>query len=236
MSNRILRQYSAHIDYFVRVQFLDEIGHGRIEGGINSENVLKRVFRTLAEGIQAGGRRFEFLAFGNTQLREHGAFFFAACSGQPKCEVKDCKGLSARKIREAIGDVSGINIVAKQAARVGQAFSTTRTLPKRQNDATLVSIADYEGGLAGAFCFSDGVGMITSDLLQEVTQATGFSGRPPCAIQFRLGGAKGVLALVQPKDVTIPDHTKQRIESRQIFLRPSQIKFQSDHDSLEIGR
>lgn len=235
MSNRILRQYSDHIDHFIRVQFLDEIGHGRIEAGSYSENLLDRVFRTLAEGIQAGGRRYEFLAFGNTQLREHGAFFFAACAGQSECGVPGCTGFSARKIRETIGDVSGINIVAKQASRVGQVFSTTRALQNRQNDVSLVSIADFEGGLDRLFCFTDGIGMITSDLLQEVTHAMGCSGRPPCAIQFRLGGAKGVLALVQPGNVTLSNGSKQEVGSRQIFLRPSQIKFQSDHDNLEIG-
>ena len=46
----------------------------------------------------------------------------------------------------------------------------------------------------------------------------------PSCIQFRLGGAKGVLSL------------SNYLNGRRIQLRPSQIKFESDHTMLEVIR
>lgn len=53
------------------------------EGRINAcaeksqnDELFTRVFRTLANGIQIGDRHYQFLAFGNSQFRENGAYFF----------------------------------------------------------------------------------------------------------------------------------------------------------------
>lgn len=235
VSNRILRQYSAHIDRFLRVQFLDEVGRGKLHGGAPiMTGLFDRVKRTLIYGIHVGGRVYRFLAFGNSQLREHGIFFFSDCVGEAMCGNPGCTGLSASKIREDIGDVSKILIVAKQAARVGQAFSTTRAMQKARNESSVVRIPDNIESRDNLFCFSDGVGMVTKDILIQVAHDMGHIGDPAAAFQFRLGGAKGVLALANPSGITI-GKTRHLLRPSQIFLRPSQIKFESDHDSLEIG-
>jgi hypothetical protein len=66
------------------------------------DEVYTRVYRTLKNGITVGGRHFEFLAFGNSQLRDHGCYMFHSD-----------KYLSADLIREWMGVFDGIKSVAK---------------------------------------------------------------------------------------------------------------------------
>lgn len=73
--------------------------------------VFTRIMTALAHGITIGGEHFEFLAFGNSQIREHGAYFFAS---DEHVSVKD--------IRKWMGEFKSIRIVAKHAARLGQCF------------------------------------------------------------------------------------------------------------------
>jgi RNA-dependent RNA polymerase len=69
-SNRVIRKYDLIPDRFLRVQFLGEGEQGRI--GIykpQNEALYTRLRRTLYQGIQIGDCRYEFLAFGSSQLR-----------------------------------------------------------------------------------------------------------------------------------------------------------------------
>jgi RNA-dependent RNA polymerase len=68
------------------------------------DEVYSRVYRTLKNGITVGGRHFEFLAFGNSQLRDHGCYMF-----------NSDRHLSAHMIREWMGIFDGIKSVAKYA-------------------------------------------------------------------------------------------------------------------------
>jgi len=79
ISNRVIRSYSRYADRFLRVSFTDEkqIGRIRFTDKFTSNELFTRVYRTLEHGIVIGDRRYEFLAFGNSQLREHGTYFFA---------------------------------------------------------------------------------------------------------------------------------------------------------------
>ena len=117
MSNRVVRHFHQYSDRFLRVTFTDEKPNGRIRFNdkITSNELFSRVYRTLEKGILLGDRCYEFLAFGNSQLREHGAYFFASF-----------EGMSAAKIRHWMGDFSAERVIAKHSARLGQCFSTTK--------------------------------------------------------------------------------------------------------------
>lgn len=74
----------------------------------------------LERGVTVGQRRFEFLAFSTSQLKEHSVWAFApleAAEGQPRLSTDD--------VRNWMGDFQGIKCVAKYAARMGQCFSST---------------------------------------------------------------------------------------------------------------
>ncbi|KAH8661916.1 RNA dependent RNA polymerase-domain-containing protein [Xylariales sp. PMI_506] len=214
-TNRVLRQYATNIDRFIRVQFMDERLEGKLYSVPSSDvnhQLFNRVFRTLQNGILVGGRRYQFLAFGNSQFREHGAYFFCPTDHQ-----------SCDDIRSWMGVFSHIKVVAKYASRLGQCFSTTRD---PRGLAMALTIKDIPDITRGAWCFSDGVGMISSWMAAEITQHLNLyqNGRVPSAFQFRLGGYKGIL-------VTWP-----QARFNEVCLRPSQKKFTASSKNIEIIR
>lgn len=213
LSNRVVRRHGEHADRFLRVRFTDEKNWGRINSIADNtmDDVFSRIKRVLMNGIVIGDRRYEFLAFGNSQLREHGAYFFAPLPN-----------LSAANIRAWMGDFKDIRNVARNAARLGQCFSTTRAVIGCP--AHVVEVDDIE---RNGYVFSDGVGMISKFLslmvMAEHHMVTP-SGEPPSAFQFRLGGSKGML-------VHFPQAQRQ-----EVLIRPSQTKFSANHHGLEIIR
>ncbi|KAF2867202.1 RNA dependent RNA polymerase-domain-containing protein [Massariosphaeria phaeospora] len=212
-SNRIIRKHAADAERFIRVKFSDEKTEGRIHGQDNdrSEALFDRIRCAMKNGIVVAGRFYQFLAFGNSQFREHGAYFYA-----PTASV------SAEQIRHSMGQFDHIKTVAKFGARLGQCFSTTR--PIRSLKVTTIRIPDIERNGSN---FSDGVGKLSSFLAQMAATELGLHNPfedPPSLFQFRLGGCKGVLAL----DPTV---TKN-----EVHIRPSQTKFEATEDFLEIVR
>lgn len=215
-SNRILRYYQEYADRFLRVQFRDEIHVGKIYANNNANNfamreVYARVIRTLQYGITIGDRHYEFLAFGNSQFREHGAYFFASLPH-----------LTAANIRALMGDLTDIKIPAKHAARLGQCFSTTLAVT-----SCPVQIKEVEDIERNGYTFSDGVGRMSPFLARMIQSEHDIktpSGEPPSVFQFRLGGCKGIL-------VVSPDTHR-----REVHIRKSQYKFAAAHNGLEIIR
>ncbi|KAL3466733.1 RNA dependent RNA polymerase-domain-containing protein [Aspergillus heterothallicus] len=213
ISNRVIRSHIHLVDNFLRVRFTDEKHWGRIHSASDNsmDEVFTRVKRALANGIVVGSTRYEFLAFGNSQFREHGAYFFA-----PK------DGVTAASIRAWMGQFSDIRNIARHAARLGQCFSTTRAISGCS--VRIKRINDIE---RNGYTFSDGVGKISQFLAQiamlELKIKTP-TGEPPSAYQFRLGGCKGLL-------IVSPDARPQ-----EVHIRKSQFKFTAPHQGLEIIR
>lgn len=176
-----------------------------------NDEVFTRIKRAMANGITIGDRHFDFLAFGNSQFREHGAYFFAPLPH-----------LTAEGIRRWMGSFREIKVVAKHAARLGQCFSTTRAI-----NGTKVNLVEITDISRNGYCFTDGVGKISKFLAQMAASELGVtnaSGQPPSVFQYRMGGCKGVLAVW-------PD-----ARMREIHIRPSQYKFPASHEGLEIIR
>ncbi|KAI5286514.1 hypothetical protein KEM54_006730, partial [Ascosphaera aggregata] len=212
-SNRVLRRYIEFADRFLRVRFTDERLEGKIMSSYNNtmDEVFTRVKRALKNGIRIGDRHYEFLAFGNSQFREHGAYFFA---GLPH--------LNASHIRAWMGQFKDIKNVAKHSARLGQCFSTTRAVTG--TPVQVIKIPDIE---RNGYCFSDGVGRISRFLAQMIKAEFDIKPKPaepPSVFQFRLGGCKGILA-VSPEAL-----------KHQVHIRHSQYKFDGPQNGLEVIR
>ncbi|KAM0275409.1 hypothetical protein ACHAPA_000271 [Fusarium lateritium] len=212
MSNRVMRKYKHIEDRFLRIQFTEELEKGRIAVNKDqNDEIYKRVLRTMYKGIRIGDRVYEFLAFGNSQLRVNGAYFF--------CPTEHT---SCDDIRRWMGQFSHIKVVAKYAARLGQCFSTTRELRGISSPETR-HIPDIE---RNGYCFTDGVGKISSFLAQLIVEDMTLDVfAKPSAFQFRMGGCKGILA-VWPNDA----------KSMEVHVRESQKKFESNSKGLEIIR
>ncbi|XP_062503295.1 uncharacterized protein LOC134180209 [Corticium candelabrum] len=214
--NRVIRQFSQHLDRFLRVSFTDEdwnkLQVGKSEESV--EEIYDRVRRTLRDGLVVGHRRFEFLATSSSQLREHACWFFASTGY-----------LTADYIRSWMGDFSSIRNVAKYAARMGQCFSSTVT---GQECAVKKDEFEYVRDIKTSdlkYTFTDGIGAISPEFARVVAKSVGrLKGRKPSAFQIRFAGSKGVVAVDERMR---GGHVKLR-------LRPSMRKFESDHFYVEV--
>lgn len=217
MTNRVLRRFQEHSDRFLRVRFSDERFYGRLTGSDDDTKnaILTRIKRCLANGIMIGDRHYEFLAFGNSQFREHGAYFFASI---PQVTADD--------IRAWMGDFQEVKEISKYTARIGQCFSTTRAIHGSKVD--IIPIPDVlTSGTNKSYNFTDGVGKISKFLAQIIAselRLPNASNDPPSVFQFRLAGYKGVVAI------------DPQAKFRELHLRPSQRKFESPSKGLEIIR
>ena len=213
ISNRVIRYFIERADRFLRVRFTDEKLVGRINSTTDNtmDEVFTRIKRTLANGIVIGDRHYEFLAFGNSQFREHGAYFFAPLPN-----------LTAANIRAWMGHFNDIRNVAKYAARLGQCFSTTRAVA-----SCPVQVRKIDDVVRNGYTFSDGVGRISKFLAQMATselKIKTLTGDIPSAFQFRLGGSKGMLTV------------SSQARGQEVHIRDSQDKFAAGHNGLEIIR
>ncbi|KAJ1657205.1 hypothetical protein IWQ61_003356 [Dispira simplex] len=233
VSNRVLREFSFLQHHFLRVTFTDENLQRLDTNVLVSGALFRRLYRALRHGIVLCGLHYKFLAFSASQLREQSCWFFAPEKDSPATTTPlalplEANGhrrghpypVTADYIRSWMGDFSGIHIIAKVAARMGQCFSTTSVV-RSIHDTDLKVIPDVK---ANGHVFSDGVGLVSPDVLNHVTRVQ-YLDKPPAAFQFRLGGYKGVLAvapwLTQPN---------------RLCLRPSQNKFPCPHQMLEFVR
>ncbi|KAK9063788.1 hypothetical protein SSX86_017660 [Deinandra increscens subsp. villosa] len=218
VSNRVLRHYADYIDNFLRVSFLDEeleklystdLAPKVGRNGETRTEIYKRILSILRDGIVIGSKKFEFLAFSSSQLRDNSAWMFASTGS-----------LNAAEIRNWMGDFRSIRNVAKYAARLGQSFGSSKeslSVPRYEVE----EIPDITTTRAGTkYFFSDGIGKISAEFARRVSSKCGYD-FIPSAFQVRYGGYKGVVAV---------DPTSYM----KLSLRESMCKFESDNTKLDI--
>ncbi|KIJ54982.1 hypothetical protein M422DRAFT_152897 [Sphaerobolus stellatus SS14] len=226
-SNRILRRYSDDPEAFLRVSFTDESGlkfrfdRREVDG---PEFIQRRIGGILKKGFSICGRKFEFLAYSQSALKEYTVWF---CS-----PFVDRRGrtINARTIRSSIGSRWPPDLMrcpARFAARLSQAFTATDSSIVIEPDQ-IERISDIN---RNGYCFSDGNGLASSSMFNAILN-TRRDGRRPAGskrttsvVQVRIQGAKGVIN----KDPSLPDFVLQ--------LRESMVKFEANnHHDVEIAR
>ena len=118
-SSRTLREVHQRwgsTDRMLRAMFVGEDGVTPAGRHGLSPRVEQRLTRIFAEGLAVCGRRFEFLGFSPTQLKESCCWFFCP---------DELMGISADHVRAGMGDFTHLRSPSKVAARMGQCFSTT---------------------------------------------------------------------------------------------------------------
>ncbi|CAH9092264.1 unnamed protein product [Cuscuta europaea] len=215
-SNRVLRHYIKDIDNFLRVSFVDE-EWDKIQSidlsqrAMGKTKIYGRILLTLKNGIVIGDKRFEFLAFSSSQLRESSVWMFASRVG-----------LTAADIREWMGNFKKIKNVAKYAARLGQSFGSSREASSiHRNEIEIVPDIIKITKEGTEYNFSDGIGKISADFAEKVTIECGLEKFAPSAFQIRYGGFKGVIA-VDPSS------------SKKLSLRNSMLKYESVNVKLDV--
>ncbi|XP_024517545.1 probable RNA-dependent RNA polymerase 1 [Selaginella moellendorffii] len=219
-SNGVTRRYKDFAANFLRVSFVDENFETlyadavrlptkvSVQIGLLPEpsSVYHRVLAVVRDGVTIGGKKFKFLGFSASQLREHSLWMFA-----------DAGSVTAESIRAWMGDFGGFTNIAKCAARIGQSFSSSRSSLEVLEDE-LSSVEDIYCGTR--YCFSDGVGKISKAFATSVARACNMP-VVLSALQIRYAGYKGVVAV----DPTC---------STKLSLRPSMLKFPSERTGLDV--
>lgn len=164
LSNRILRAFDP--EYSLRVSFRDE-DNTRLsfKAAHAYEEVFDHAVRIpMTDGVRISSRRYAFLAWSNSQIREHCVWMYA----------NDSRFNTVKGIRLWMGKLSHIHSVSKYMARMGQCFSQTEdTVSLRLDEGRVRTEDDIERGQDVAnnnepYCFSDGVGRISTKLAVEV--------------------------------------------------------------------
>ncbi|GEM10105.1 RNA-directed RNA polymerase [Rhodotorula toruloides] len=225
-SNATLRKYHERVDthqesdYFLRVAFRDEDETMLLpSSGAPQDKLLQRsVAKALKDGISFAGRKYEFLAYSQSGLRDRTVWFVAPWQDEDKAFT-----INAAAIRKRFGLFGKISHQpAKLGARYSQGFTSshaTYTLHYGQIGAIPDIVEKDEAGVETTN-HTDGAGTMSLEVRDRVWQALQKSGirrdldgAPPTVVQFRLGGSKGVLAV------------DNRLQGAQVKLRPSQDKF-----------
>ncbi|KDR66410.1 hypothetical protein GALMADRAFT_216998 [Galerina marginata CBS 339.88] len=222
-SNSVIREYENSEDHFIRVEFRDEDRlQYRWDKEVDGSDFLEnRVGETLKNGFELAGRRFEFLAYSNSALREH-SFWFVNPFHQ--LVVGQTIEVNAASIRDSLGDFTPLlnqAYASLYAARLGQAFTDSNTsvyIPRKKWEE-MPDIGQ----------FTDGVGTISRALGDRIWEALPQSKNDPGAIkpsayQIRFMGYKGMVAIDKQLD-----KNQGEIEMR---LRPSMKKFDVKDDSM----
>lgn len=116
----------------------------------------ERVGYTLKNGLEIAGRRFDFLAYSNSALREHAVWFV-----HPLYDPTTARFIDANEIRDGLGDFSELTrMPSKYAARLGQAFTAT------DPSVTITRDQWEEMDDLGSkpYLFTDGIGTISKGL------------------------------------------------------------------------
>ena len=117
-----------------------------------------------------------------------------------------------------LGCFEGVN-ESKLGDRIGLAFSQTMPIDILSKDnIKLVPVLFHDG-----YAFSDGCGVMGLNVALKIKEQFGLR-HVPGAVQIRLGGIKGMLSL------------NTDFHNDSIGVRPSMIKFPSDHRVLEVKR
>ncbi|CAF1105581.1 unnamed protein product, partial [Didymodactylos carnosus] len=184
-------------------------------------NLYEYIKSVLIRGIIICDRRYEFLAFSSSQLRDHSTWMFATNARSNRTNAF----ITATDIRRWMGNFSESRPVSKYAARLGQSFSTTVEGVEIEK-GSFHRIED-EKSRNGDY-FTDGIGISSLRLNKELAVQLKLD-RVPSAFQIRFAGSKGMICL----DVAnkIPENS-----GIDLLIRPSMEKFSSLNQSIGIVR
>ena len=212
--NGVLEKFSDFaLGHFLRISFEDENGEQlKWEPGVDLSHIHHNRFNAvMVHGIVIAGRRFEFLGFSHSSLRESSCWFLAPFQYNGSQMVS--KDLIAQ-----LGDFSHIRSPAKCGARIGQAFTDLNDnvhIPK----SAVFMVPDIE---RNGRCFSDGCSTASQEVFEKLWKNIRPGELKPTVFQIRYGGVKGLISL------------DRSLKGLVMNIRPSQMKFPSEANMLGI--
>ncbi|VDL73713.1 unnamed protein product [Nippostrongylus brasiliensis] len=214
MTNRVVRRFGE--ENALRCVFRDDSEQSSIVSNI--------VQRTLSHGVEINNRHYHFLAWSNSQMRDHGCYMYASTANRRTGDMP----MTVEDMREWMGDFSSSKNVPKLMSRMGQCFTQAQpTVAIMPGDCCVED--DIDGGCGHPetrepYCFSDGCGRISPSLARRIALILQLDVVPSC-FQVRFKGFKGVLAIDPCLDLAKG--------GPKIVFRRSQMKFKERCDEQE---
>ena len=153
VGNRVVRHYGS--DRFIRVIIRDE-DLSLLSAAVRLHKPISVITDFLRQDLVIADRRYHFLGCSNSQLREHGLWMYAG-DGQ--------EGHTVDGVRRWMGDLSRERCVATYVSRLGQFFSSSRNTIEVDH---VELIPDVHNSSHSGYCFTDGIGKISSLLAKKV--------------------------------------------------------------------
>ncbi|CCD31066.1 RNA-directed RNA polymerase [Caenorhabditis elegans] len=240
MGNRVLRKFDKDGTRVLRVTFRDD-NNKKMRSNVTGKLLDRTANKYLEHGVRIANREYGFLGCSNSQMRDNGAYFMMRFTDKQLDRFYKCNPTASNinfkpkidEVRFQLGRFSEIENVPKLMARLGQCFTQSRLTGVGLGRDDYCSTYDLTGGRAtngSEYTFSDGVGMMSYQFAQEVSQAMQFGKAVPSCFQIRFRGNKGVIAIEPFLDEIRKWALVNGVTSMKMakcLFRPSQIKFQA---------
>ncbi|KAH8826910.1 RNA dependent RNA polymerase-domain-containing protein [Flagelloscypha sp. PMI_526] len=231
-SNFVLQRYRARVDNFIRVDFKEEDQTPlRWRDGVSGpESVAVIIKDVLKHGLEVAGKHFSFLAYSGSSLDEGSFWFVTPFDGVTAESIRKDFGDFGRslvKVKELGESRPVTHFPALYAARLSLKFTSTEgsvllqphewndTLPDLNGKQTYYakikkgSISSSPAKKVYESTFTDGIGTMSSTLADEIwklhcsSQGIDITKTTrPDAVQLRVEGYKGVIAVDKRLDAT----------------------------------
>ncbi len=153
VSNRVLRKYQKHVDFFIRVKCQDDQV---------SNYITKIFFQRAFDDFRILDREYDFLAYSNSQLRSSSCWFLLKQDA-----------ISRDAVIESLGDFSSIDVPAKRAARIGLNFASST--PFVSPEPLAIKVMPDDRAPDGQD-YTDGIGKISTYTLGLIQKQLRISG------------------------------------------------------------
>eukprot|EP01117_Protostelium_nocturnum_P010573 TRINITY_DN3802_c0_g1_i1.p1 TRINITY_DN3802_c0_g1~~TRINITY_DN3802_c0_g1_i1.p1 ORF type:complete len:1137 (-),score=391.48 TRINITY_DN3802_c0_g1_i1:32-3442(-) len=195
----------------------------------NRKNRINLIRGCMINGIELEGKLYRFLGFSDNDLKEQRQIYFLEGSDY-----------TAQSLLEAFGDLKSVwrKEGAKYFARFGMCFSSSIAAMKipKSKVQDIPDITKRKGiGMTGEWNFSDGCGLMSYKAAEELAKSLKLS-KPPSVVQFRWGGAKGVVLVHPPHVIEKIVRSYGMVFDPEImmYLRKSNRKFNSGIEDFEV--
>ena len=175
-SNRVFRRYPDRHSCFIRVTFEEETRlQLRFDREVDGATFVKKRYGTILRetGLKIAGRRYWFLAYSQSALKEHSVWFMRPFRNEDRVLVDPAFIIDSLGDFDNASDRKLIYCPGRYGARISQAFTSTDSgvsiQPEEIQTVNDIEVLKVEGDpSSGKWNFTDGVGTISPELAKQI--------------------------------------------------------------------
>ena len=175
-SNRVFRRYPDRHSCFIRVTFEEETRlQLRFDREVDGASFVKRRYGEILRetGLKIAGRKYRFLAYSQSALKEHSVWFMRPFRSRDGTLVDPAYIIGSLGDFENAPDPKLIYCPGRYGARISQAFTSTDSSvsiqPEEIREVDDIEVEKVPGDpSSGRYNFTDGVGTISLELAKAI--------------------------------------------------------------------